>query len=130
LGVGFTAGNGIGAQLPNAQGMVASNFGRNLNVPGFGFVNPLTNAQWLVPHSATRVAYDRVVRSETATPVGAWIWYQHWWTNELRSTLAVSGVQTGFNSNLLGQGSTVNKQLSLAHGNLFWSPVAFIDFGV
>ena len=43
---------------------------------------------------------------------------------------SASGLQTGFNSNLLGQGSTVNKQLSILHGNLFWSPVAFMDFGV
>ena len=33
------------------------------------------------------------------------------------------------NTNLLGQGTTVNKQLSTAHANLYWSPVAFIDFG-
>ena len=139
LGFGFTAGNGIGSQIPNGTGMVATNFGRNLFVPGVGFVNPLTNPAWLAraPAAAAivnginvRRAYDAQVRSETATPVGAWIWYQHWWTNELRSTLSASGLQTGFNSNLLGQGSTVNKQLSITHANLFWSPVAFMDFGV
>ncbi len=137
LGFGFAAGNGIGAQIPNAQGMVASNFGRSINVPGVGFVNPLTNAAWLARGAAgitngvnVRQAYDRLVRSETATPAGAWIWYQHWWTDELRSTLEISALQTGFNSTLLGQGSTVNKQLSIAHANLFWSPVAFMDFGV
>ena len=77
-----------------------------------------------------RRAYDRLVRSETATPVGAWIWYQHWWTSELRSTLEISGIQNHFNSNLLGPGTTISKQLSIAHANLFWSPTAFIDFGV
>jgi hypothetical protein len=137
LGFGFTAGNGIGSQIPNGTGMVSSNFGSPINVPGVGFVDPLTNAAWLARGAAgvvngvnVRRAYDRLVRSETATPVGAWIWYQHWWTSELRSTLEISGIQNHFNSNLLGPGTTISKQLSIAHANLFWSPTAFIDFGV
>ena len=129
IGFGFTGGDGMGGQLPNGQGMVTTNFGASLNVPGMGFVNPLTNAAWIVPHSATRVAYDRVVRSSVASNFGAWIWYQHWWTNELRSTLEASAIQNHWDSNLLPQGTTNNKQLSIVHANLFWSPVAFVDFG-
>ena len=33
------------------------------------------------------------------------------------------------NTNLLGQNTAVNKQLSIMHANLYWSPVAFVDFG-
>jgi hypothetical protein len=29
----------------------------------------------------------------------------------------------------VGQNTTNNKQLATAHVNLFWSPVAFVDFG-
>jgi hypothetical protein len=130
LGFGFCAGQGIGSQCPNGQGMVSTNFGRNLNVPGFGFVNPLTNTQWITAHSATRTAYDAIVSTQTNTNFGGWIWYQHWWTNELRSTLEVSAIQNHLNSTLVGPGSTNNKTLAISHGNLFWSPVAFMDFGV
>jgi len=31
---------------------------------------------------------------------------------------------------LIGQASTNNKLLSMAHGNLIWSPVAFVDLGI
>jgi hypothetical protein len=139
LGFGLCAGNGVGSQCPNAQGMVSTSFGRTLFVPGVGFVNPLTSTAFLAraPAAAALVnginvrrAYDAQVRSATNTPVGAWIWYQHWWTNELRSTIEASGIQTGVNSDLVGPGTTNNKQLSIMHGNLFWSPVAFMDFGV
>jgi len=130
LGFGFAAGDGIGSQIPNGTGMISTNFGGILNVPGFGFVDPVTNAQWIVPHSATRVAYDRVVRSKTAQPIGGWIWYQHWWTDELRSTIEASAIQNNFDSNLVGPGTTISKQLSMVEANLFWSPVAFVDFGV
>ena len=44
LGFGMTAGVELAGQVGNGIG-VNTNFGRNLNVPGFGFVNPLTSAQ-------------------------------------------------------------------------------------
>src|SRR5207245_3155600 len=52
LGFGFSAGNGIGAQIPNGIGMVSTNFGGPINVPGVGFVNPLTSPQWLARGAA------------------------------------------------------------------------------
>ena len=65
LGFGFGAGTEPGGQIANGPGVV-TNFGRNLNVPGFGFVNPLKNAQWNTPNSPTRQAYDRAVRIAVA----------------------------------------------------------------
>jgi hypothetical protein len=108
-------------------------------VPGFGFVNPLaqtagtaagSTAQWNTVGSATRRAYDAAVRAQSAGTTGAWVWYQHWWTNELRSTVAVSGIYLSLNTNLLPQNTTNNKYLGMAHGNIFWSPVAFVDWGL
>jgi len=57
LGFGFGAGTETAGQLANGAGVVTT-FGRNLNVPGFGFVNPLTSAQWNTAGSPTRRAYD------------------------------------------------------------------------
>jgi hypothetical protein len=129
LGFGFGSGNEIGGQLANGAGLV-TNFGRSLFVPGFGFVDPRTNGQWNTTNSATRRAYDRVVRSQSPNSTDGWIWYQHWWTDNLRSTILASGIYNSLNTNLLGQNTTNNKQLSQTHVNLFWSPVAFVDFGV
>jgi len=75
-----------------------------------------------------------LVSSASPNSYGAWIWYQHWWTDNLRSTLSVSGIVNSMNTNILCTNSaacsqTNNKQLSIMYANLFWSPVAFIDFG-
>jgi hypothetical protein len=128
LGFGFGAASEPGGQFANGAGVV-TNFGRTLNVPGFGLVNPLTSAQWNTPGSPTRRAYDRAVRSQSPTAANAWIWYQHWWTENLRSTIEVSGITTSINEGLVGPGTTLNKLLATAHANLYWSPVAFVDIG-
>ena len=67
LGFGLGAATEPGGQFANGAG-ADTNFGRTLNVPGFGFVNPLTSAQWNTPGSPTRRAYDRLVR--TSAPIG------------------------------------------------------------
>jgi hypothetical protein len=128
LGFGVCAGVEVANQCVNGVGVV-TNFGAPLNVPGFGLVNPLTNAQWNTTNSATRKAYDAVVSATSPTSYGSWIWYQHWWTESLRSTVAVSGIWNAMNTTILPQNTTNNKLLSLTHANLFWSPLAFIDFG-
>jgi hypothetical protein len=128
LGFGACAGNGTGNQCANGAGF-ATNFGRTLNVPGFGFVNPLTSAGWNTNNSATRRAYDALVKGQNAPSTGGWIWYQHWWTDNLRSTLQISGIWNAINTSLIGPGATSNKLLADASANLYWSPVAFIDFG-
>ena len=77
-----------------------------------------------------RSGYDHLVRTQNITNYGAFIWYQHWWNDELRSTLEASGFWSAVNTNIVGPNTTNNKALGSAHANLFWSPVAFVDFGV
>ena len=56
------------------------------------------------------------------------IWYQHWWTDNLRSTLSASAGYNHANTILISGCTSCNKLLSMTHANLFWSPVAFVDF--
>jgi hypothetical protein len=124
-------------QCANSPGIV-TNFGAPIFVNGVGLVNPQTNVNWnqningrtLVNGINVRQAYDRLVLTQSPPTYGGQIWYQHWWTENLRSTLEISGIWNQFNTNILGQGTTNNKLLGIAHANLFWSPVAFVDFGV
>src|SRR5262249_26279288 len=141
LGFGVCLGIETAGQCPNGMGVV-SNFGGIINVPGVGFVNPLTSVAWNARASSqslpatgivnginVRQAYDRLVRSQSPSSYGGWIWYQHWWTDNLRSTLNISGIWNAMNTSIVGPGTTNNKALSIAYANVFWSPVAFIDFG-
>jgi len=133
---GFTAclGQDTGNQCNNGTGPV-TNFGAPILVPGLGpggstvAVNPLTSAAWNTANSLTRQLYDGVVRTSPSGSYGGQIWYQHWWTNELRSTLEFSGIYNALNTSILGVGNTNNKILAMGHANLYWSPVAFVDFG-
>src|SRR6516165_5977273 len=150
LGFGLAAGSTIGGQIANGMG-VATNFGAPIFVPGVGLVNPLNStgstaaitAAWnardtsqslgnnaLINGVNVRKAYDGLVSTQSTQSYGGRIWYQHWWTENLRSTLEISGIWNAINTNIVvNANSTLNKQLSIAHANLFWSPVAFVDFG-
>jgi hypothetical protein len=142
LGFSFIAGTEIGGQEANGTGVV-TNFGAPIIVPGVGpggtaaVVNPLTNVNWnqningrtLVNGINVRQAYDRLVSAQSSNSRGARIWYQHWWTENLRSTVDISGIYNSLNTNILPQNTTNNKLLSMAYANIYWSPVAFIDFG-
>jgi len=141
LGFGFMAGTDSAQQIANGTSVV-TNFGAPIFVPGVGLVNPLTSAAWnardtsqsltstaIVNGINVRQAYDRLVKTQPSQSYGARIWYQHWWTDNMRSTFEISGIWNALNTNILGQGNTNNKQLSITHANLFWSPVAFVDFG-
>ena len=75
-------------------------------------------------------AYDGVVRSQSPQSADGWIWYQHWWTENLRSTIETSAIYNDLNTNLIGQNTANNKLLGIAHSNLIWSPVAFVDLGL
>jgi len=126
LGFGVCAGSEMGGQCANGTGLV-TNFGKPLNT-SLGGINPLTSAAWNTPGSPTRKAYDAAVLSQASTSYGGWIWYQHWWSSELRSTIDFSGNYNAINTSLVGPGTINNKILALSHANLFWSPVAFIDY--
>jgi Porin subfamily len=58
--------------------------------------------------------------------------YQHWWTPNLRSTVAAGYAQQDVNSQLIGptQATSVNKIEWSAFVNLVWNPVAFVTTGV
>jgi hypothetical protein len=156
LGGGLCAGEDIGGQCANGTAVV-TNFGSTIFVPGVGPVNPIENEAWnardslqSLPTTAivnginVRSAYDALVRTQSSASTGGWVWYQHWWTDNLRSTFEVSGIWNNLNTNILctgvesysvsggttGCNNSNNKLLSITHANLFWSPVAFIDFGV
>ena len=58
--------------------------------------------------------------------------YQHWWTPNLRSTIAAGYGQQDVNAQLIGPSSAIstNKILWNAFVNLVWNPVAFVTTGV
>jgi porin-like protein/outer membrane DcaP-like protein len=58
--------------------------------------------------------------------------YQHWWTPNLRSTIAAGVAHQDIDSQLIGpsQAITQNKELWSAFVNLVWNPVAFVTTGI
>jgi hypothetical protein len=58
--------------------------------------------------------------------------YQHWWTPNLRSTIAAGIAHQDLNSQLIGptQSSTATKEQWNALVNLVWNPVAFVTAGI
>jgi hypothetical protein len=58
--------------------------------------------------------------------------YQHWWTPNLRSTVAAGIAHQDVNSQLIGplEANSANKEIWNAFVNLVWNPVAFITTGV
>ena len=71
----------------------------------------------------------RLVRTSSPSSYNGWIWYQHWWTENLRSTAEASGIWNTINTNLTAGCTSCNKLLTITHANLVWSPVAFVDIG-
>jgi hypothetical protein len=124
---GFAAGEGIGNYISNMNaGAVATNFGGALAGQAF---NGLDSRSFF---TTNRRLYDSAVSGATVTIFGARIGYQHWWTPQLRSTVDFSmehGDVSSFYLQASGRNAT-NKELNLAHANLIWSPVAFVDLGV
>jgi hypothetical protein len=53
--------------------------------------------------------------------------YRHYWGETLRSTLALSGLQS---NNAPGTAGNVNRSAQSAHVNLIWSPVPQTNLGV
>jgi hypothetical protein len=120
---GLSAGNGIGDQIANNSGL-ATNFGGNLNAQGITAADSRSN------FTVNRKLYDSAVLGRTIPSFGARIGYAHWWTDNLRSNVDFSMNHEDVASLLVGTASTVNKELTLTHVNLIWSPAAFLDLGV
>jgi|HubBroStandDraft_6_1064221.scaffolds.fasta_scaffold66276_1 hypothetical protein len=121
---GVAGGEGIGDQIANNFG-IATNFGGALAGQTF---NATDSRSFF---STNRAFYDSAVRATTITSFSARIAYQHWWTPELRSTIDFSMNHQDVPSfGIASIRTSNNKELNLAHLNLIWSPVAFVDLGL
>src|SRR6267143_1033300 len=123
-------GEGIGNYIANSGGAVATNFGGALGgSTTCGTCNGTDSRSWF---TTNRVLYDANASGSTNTTFSAGVGYQHWWTADLRSSVDFSISHSDMSAYYLqasGSGAT-NKELNLAHANLIWSPVAFVDLGV
>jgi hypothetical protein len=124
---GVAAGDGIGQMISSmGAGAVATNFGGALAGQAF---NGLDSRSFF---TTNRRLYDSEISGTPIFTWGARAGYQHWWTPQLRSTVDFSIHHSDINSFYIqagGRGAN-NKEVSLAHANLLWSPVAFVDLGI
>jgi hypothetical protein len=124
---GVSAGDGIGQMISSmTAGAVATNFGGILAGQTF---NGLDSRSFF---TTNRRLYDSAVSGTPIFTWGARAGYQHWWTPQLRSTVDYSIHHSDVNTFYIqasGRNSN-NKEVSVAHANLIWSPVAFVDLGV
>jgi porin-like protein len=124
IGGGIAGGDGFGDQIANNQGL-ATNFGGALNGQAFNATDSRSN------FSVNRALYDSAVLAKTITAFSARIYYEHWWTDQLRSDVDFSMNHQDVSALIQATGrAAVNKELSLTHLNLIWSPVAFVDLGI
>jgi hypothetical protein len=124
---GAAAGEGIGQLISSmGTGAVATNFGGALLGQAF---NATDSRSFF---TTNRRLYDAAV---SGTPIFSWgakVGYQHWWTPTLRSTVDFSIHHSDIDTFYVpasGRGNS-NNEVSLAHANLIWSPVAFVDWGL
>jgi hypothetical protein len=124
------AGEGMGNYQSNSGGAVATNFGGALGGSGTcGTCNATDSRSWF---TTNRALYDANASGSPITNRSAGVGYQHWWTAQLRSTVDISWSHSDMSAYYLqasGRGAN-NKELTLSHANLIWSPVAFVDLGV
>ena len=124
IGGGIAGGEGFGDQIGNGVGL-ATNFGGALNGQPFNATDSRSN------FSVARATYDSAVLAKTITEFSARIYYEHWWTDQLRSDVDFSMNHNDVPALIQASGrAAVNKELSLVHLNLLWSPVAFVDLGI
>ena len=120
---GAAAGDGIGDMIAN-NFSIATNFGAALQG------QTVTAADSRSFFTTNRALYDSAVRATTIISYAARIGYQHWWTPEIRSTVDFSMNHQDVPSFGVASIRTANnKELTLAHANLIWSPIAFADIG-
>jgi len=134
LGFGLAGGNGLGDGLVNGIGL-ATNFGAPL---AGDTVNAATSTSKFNGNALARSIYDSAVISTTIVEASARIYYQHWWTDQLRSTIDFSVSRNEvpdlpgyvYCRTTAGSCGGINRELDVSHLNLIWSPVAFVDVGV
>jgi len=124
IGGGLAGGDGLGDQVANNVG-VATNFGGSLA----GDTVAATDSR--SKFSIARATYDAAVLAKTITSFSARIYYEHWWTDQLRSDVDFSMNHNDVPAFIQASGrAATNKELDLTHLNLIWSPVAFVDIGI
>src|SRR5216684_2831553 len=137
IGFSIGAGEGLGGYIPNSRA-VATNWGGVLGgqnptvaggMTGGNNFNTVTAAGL-----AARATYDSLVRGRAIIAYNVKIGYVHWWTNELRSNMDFSMMHQDVpgliaTPGLSGKAGT-NKELSMAHFNLLWSPAGFVTTGI
>jgi Porin subfamily len=114
----FTVGNGIGRYLNDGSDAgLATNY---TSTPGCA-----------TPTAGCSIAATSIL-IRPIFEAGGTVGYQHWWLSNLRSNAAFGLSTFNVPSTLVGplEMLQANKQVITAHGNLIWSPVAFIDTGV
>jgi len=118
----FVAGEGIGNYISGGWSQ-ATQLATNFTVP--------TSCATPQPGCTGGMAASNVLANQVfgySTNGG----YQHWWTPNLRSTIAAGIAHQDINSQLIGptQSGTANKEQWNTFVNLVWNPVAFVTTGV
>ena len=141
IAFGVILGEGIGGYQGSIQA-VATNFGGTLGglnpttVNGFATgpfgVAGCSFTSTTTPCLAVRKTYDSLVTGSTISNIGAHAAYQHWWTPELRSNISIGWTHQDVNTLVIGAAGAgmINKELTIAHVNLFWTPVSFVDLAI
>ncbi len=150
IGFGAWAGNGLGRYAGgggagNYFPYLATNYGNPVGPLGGTTGNPCGYGHAGVPSVGPgSAACAAGVRAQTIPEWGGEIWYQHWWTPTIRSTVDFGVTHQDVATALVGGlaaataagGSTggaavsgINKELVNVHVNLLWSPVPFINTG-
>jgi hypothetical protein len=107
-----------------AQFEVGNAMGRYLNASSSA---ALATNYGITPASPAAAA---LVLIHPVTEIGGTLGYQHWWLDNLRSTV-VGGIDA-FNipGKITGPSTSLNSSLYTAHANLIWNPVSFVDVGL
>jgi hypothetical protein len=108
----FTVGNGIGHYL-NASTSVSlqTNY-------------PAATGAVATPGAAALIIINPV------TEIGGQVGYQHYWMDNMRSSIIGGFEGINVSERVVGATSSVNKELITGHANLIWNPVSFVDVGL
>jgi hypothetical protein len=111
----------------SAQGIVSTRFGKDKIYyevsGGSGIGRYLQDA---VGTAANFNAATSQLGSETA--FGAYGAYEHWWLDNLRSTVVYGHDE--LSNNVAITGTSANRSIDTAHVNLIWSPVPNTNLGI
>jgi len=147
--IGFSAfaGDGIGRYAGgggsgNYYPYLATNYGAPIGPLGVSSGNSCGYGHAGVVSLTAGAGCAGNIRAALIPAWGGEIWYQHWWTPTIRSTIEYGITAEQVPTNIIGNQasnggvaatggiSAVNKAIIDAHLNLLWSPVPFIDTGV